>query len=99
MYNIENMTNTISKNNKYGLKKTDENYFKNKNKLYYLEIKNDPVKAKSSLISYYKRRYGKDFVLNLIETLGQEQALKKLSVYKNELKQLKKENPLLDISI
>ena len=84
-------THTISKNNKYGLKKTDENYFKNKNQKYYLEIKSDPVKSKASLIYYYKRKFGEQIVANILDELGLELALIKLkSMCSPRKKSLKK---------
>jgi hypothetical protein len=86
---------TIPKS-KYGVKFNDPEYFKTKNKLYYKEIKENPIKAKATLINYYKKKYGEALVLNLIECLGLEPALNQLRVYKNELK---KSNPLLAIAV
>lgn len=87
---------TIPKN-KYGVKFNDPEYFKTKNKQYYKDsIKENPLKAKATLINYYKKKYGEALVLNLIETLGLEPALNQLRIYKNELK---KNNPLLAIAV
>lgn len=77
---------------------TDKDYIKEKNKLYYEKIKNDPHKSKSSLVSYYKRKYGEHMVLNMIETFGLDNALEQLRDLKYEMKKQKQENPLLKIN-
>lgn len=59
---------------KYGVKFTDPNYLKIKNKGYY-------GNTKSTLIIYYKKKYGDDIVLELIESFGLEIALEKLKNY------------------
>ena len=75
---------TLNKNVKYGVHWHDPEYVKTKNKLYYKEnIQNSPERAKSSLISYYKRKYGEELVLNIIQTYG-------VIVGIEELKKLKK---------
>ena len=89
---------TIPKS-KYGVKFNDPEYFKTKNKQYYQLIKENPIKSKATLINYYKKKYGEELVLNLIESLGLEQALNQLRIYKYELKKTKNSNPLLAISI
>ena len=66
---------------KYGVKYNDEDYFKIKNKQYYENTKS----SKSSLINYYKKKYGDAVVLELIKTLGLEKALNELRVYKNNI--------------
>lgn len=96
---MTNMNKSTIPKHKYGLKYNDPNYFKTKNKQYYQTIKEDPNKSKSTLINYYKKKYGGELVLNLIETLGLELALNQLRIYKNELKQVKNGNPLLAITI
>ena len=75
---------TLNKNVKYGVHYNDPEYTKTKNKVYYSEsIKNNPDRAKSSLISYYKRKYGEELVLNVIQSYG-------VSLGIDELKKLKK---------
>lgn len=97
---MTNMNKSIIPKSKYGLKYNDPTYFKQKNKQYYQDsIKENPNKSKSTLINYYKKKYGAELVLNLIETLGLELALNQLRIYKNELKQIKNANPLLSITL
>jgi hypothetical protein len=94
------MNKSIIPKSKYGVKYNDPAYFKTKNKQYYQDnIKQNPNKSKATLINYYKTKYGAELVLNLIETLGLEQALNQLRIYKNELKQAKNSNPLLAITL
>lgn len=90
-----NASTTIKSRLKYGVASSDPNYSKAKNKGYYEASKN----KKSSLINYYKVKYGEHLVLNLIECLGIDLALEQLKKYRQEIKQSKIENPLLSISI
>jgi hypothetical protein len=77
---MTNQTTATPKDNKYkyGVKhdKADKEYIKLKNKMYYQTIKESkPNKAKATLINYYKRKYGDDYIINLIECLGVEAML------------------------
>jgi len=73
---------------KYGSKysPTDKDYIREKNKKYYEEIKANPMKAKATHISYYKKKYGEQFVLNIINSLGLDDGLNHLKQLKNEFK-------------
>ena len=62
---------------KYGVKFNDPNYLKIKNKIYYENTKSN----KSTLINYYKKKYGDDIVLEFISNFGLEIALDKLKNY------------------
>jgi hypothetical protein len=68
-------TNKFS--SKYGVKFNDPNYLKIKNKTSY-------ENTKSTLINYYKKKYGGEIVEQLIETFGYETALDKLRNYKSK---------------
>lgn len=90
-----NASTTIKSKLKYGVTSSDPTYLKAKNKGYYEASKT----KKSSLINYYKVKYGEHLVLNLIECLGVDLALEQLKKYRQDIKQSKIENPLLAISI
>ena len=90
-----NASTTIKSRLKYGVPSSDPNYTKAKNKGYYETSKT----KKSSLINYYKVKYGEHIVLNLIQCLGVDLALEQLKKYRNDIKQSKIENPLLSIAI
>ena len=83
----------ISPKYKCGVKFGDADYVKTKNKQYYKEIKADPVRAKTTHINYYKKKYGEEFTLNAIEKYGLSNALVYLRNYKYEMKELIIENP------
>ena len=70
--------------NKYDAK--DKDYIKEKNKKYYEETKSNPIKSKATHIAYYKKKYGEQFVLNIIHTLGIEDGLSHLKKLKYEFK-------------
>lgn len=95
---MTNQNKAIIPKHKYGVNYNNPDYFKTKNKVYYQTIKENPYRAKSSLINYYKKRYGDELVLNLIETFGLDEGLNQLRLYKNELKKIKICNPLLAIN-
>ena len=62
---------------KYGVEFTDPNYLKIKNKSYYENTKSN----KSTLINYYKKKYGDNIVSEFISNFGLEIALEKLKNY------------------
>ena len=69
------------------IKKTEQpNYWKDKNKAYNLktkEVRKEKYEnKKTTLIHYYKEKYGGELVLNIIETYGLEQGLIMLRNYK-----------------
>ena len=80
---------------KCGVKFGEPDYVKTKNKMYYKEIKADPVRAKTTHINYYKKKYGVEFVLDAIEKLGLANALVYLRNYKYEMKEVSTDNPFL----
>jgi len=95
----QNVSNIQPKYNfKYGVKINEADYIKTKNKQYYSEIKSNPTRAKSTLINYYKKKYGVEFVLDAIEKLGLPNALSYLRNYKYEMKVVSIENPFITLS-
>ena len=78
---------------KCGVKFGDADYVKAKNQMYYKEIKADPVRAKTTHINYYKKKYGEEFTRNAIEKYGLSDALVYLRNYKYEMKEIANENP------
>lgn len=87
-------THTKAHNNKNAepkkFKKNEEDYRKNLNKTYYQATKdkrheNDKT-TKNTLINYYKRLLGEEFVLNVLLTYGLELGLEKIKQHRNENK-------------
>lgn len=72
---------TLNKKTKYGIHYNDENYFSVKNKKYYED-------SKSSLLCYYKKKYGKNIVELMINTYGLTDGLLKLKSRKSKTNEL-----------
>ena len=71
-------------------KKYEEDYRKNLNKAYYQTTKDkrhsDDKNTKNTLVNYYKRLLGEDFVINILLTYGLEKGLERIKQHRCENK-------------
>ena len=83
---------TIRNKHKFGINMTNPDYYKIKNKIYYEKNKNE-IKPTSSIFYYYRNKFGKDLVSDLIISLGCEEALNKLK----EMSEIANKNKFMEV--